>query len=237
MGEMKKTLNVYAYEKLKEMILNNEFGAGAHLEEKVLCDLLQISRTPLREAINRLVFENLVQTIPKKGIFVTELSIQFITELFQARKIIEPMVVMLSAKNLNMDRLVELRKQTIQLIQEEDVTAIHKLDYVFHDYLNSRCGNQHILKSINYISDQFQRVRTQDFYPKERALKGAHEHIRILDTLINEEYDALPQLIRQHITSTENYYFKNLLKPDPLEEQIQKASGITEGLDEGIKIS
>ncbi|RGY97792.1 GntR family transcriptional regulator [Clostridium sp. AM58-1XD] len=219
----KKPLNMYAYEKLKEMILNNEFKAGSHLEEKDLCELLSISRTPLREAINRLAYENLVQTIPKKGIFVTELSIQFITELFQARKLIEPIVVVLSAKNLNKDRLMDLRRKNISLINSEDIMGLHKLDYELHEYLNSRCDNQHLLKSITYISDQFQRVRTQDFYPRERALKGANEHITIIDSLVNEDFDSLPQLIQTHITSTESFYFKNLLRPNPIEDRITNA--------------
>lgn len=216
----KVPLNIYAYDKLKDMILNNEFKAGTHLEEKELCELLNVSRTPVREAINRLEFENLVHTIPKKGIFVTELSIQFITELFQARKLMEPIIVMLGVKNLNKDQLVSLREQTIELINSEDIMGLHKLDYVLHDYLNSKCDNQHLLKTITYISDQFQRVRTQDFYPKERALKGAYEHITMLDSLINGDLDSLPQQIQTHITSTETFYFKSLLKPNPFEKNI-----------------
>lgn len=209
---VKRPLNIYAYDTLKEMILNNEYAPGTHLEEKDLCERLNISRTPLRESINRLAFEGLLQTVPKKGIFIEELSIQFITELFQARKALEPMVVTMAAKNMDKDQLIEFRHQTIELIDTKDAMKLHKLDYKFHTYLNSKCGNRHLLRAIGNIGDQFQRVRTQDFYPVERATKGAYEHLDIIDALVNETLDLLPTLIQKHISSTEEYYFMNLLQ-------------------------
>ena len=89
----KEPLKNIAYDKLKSMILNNEFAPNTYLDEKSLCELLSISRTPIREAINKLEYEDLVQTIPQKGIFVTDFSIQSVYELFQARKEIEPLIL------------------------------------------------------------------------------------------------------------------------------------------------
>lgn len=208
----RKPLNMYAYDALKEMIINNEYAPGTHLEEKDLCESLNISRTPLREAIGRLAYEGFVETVPKKGIFIAELSIQFITELFQARKALEPMIVTMSAKNLDKDKLVAFRMQTIDLINAKDAMKLHKFDYEFHAYLNSKCGNRHLHRAIVNIDDQFQRVRTQDFYPIERATKGAYEHLDIIDALVNESFDLIAPLIQKHISSTEEYYFMQLLK-------------------------
>lgn len=208
----RKPLNLYAYDALKEMIINNEYAPGMHLEEKDLCERLNISRTPLREAISRLAFEGLVETVPKKGIFIAELSIQFITELFQARKALEPIIVTMSAKNLDKDELIAFRKRTIELINAKDAMKLHKLDYEFHVYLNSKCGNRHLFRAIMNIDDQFQRVRTQDFYPVERATKGAYEHLDIIDALVNENFELITPLIQKHISSTEEYYIMGLLK-------------------------
>lgn len=206
----KTKLSDLAHDKLKSMILNNTFQPGEHLDEVALCEILKLSRTPLREAINRLVNEQLLISVPQKGIFVPEMSIQTVAELFEARKLIEPIVVMMAADHLDKTKLMEFRERTFVYLDSQDIASIHKLDYDFHSYLNSKCGNQYLLQTLSFISDQFQRVRTQNFYPVERALNGAREHISIIDKLLAEEYGVLPEMILDHITSTEAYYYRNL---------------------------
>lgn len=219
--QTKEKLSDFAYNRLKEIILNNTFKPGEHLEEAVLCDMLKISRTPLREAINRLVNEHLLIAVPKKGIFIPDLSIQDVTEIFQARKMFEPLLIMLSADKMDRDVLMKFRQDTIALLEKQDIKALHDLDYKFHGYINANCGNHFIYQYTVLISDQFQRVRTQNFYPVERAINGAKEHIVILNNLIRGEYDNLPQLMLDHIKSTESYYYKKLLENDMSEKNIE----------------
>lgn len=218
MGQKEK-LSDYAYKILKQKILSNSFKPGEHLEENNLCEMLNISRTPLREAVNRLMYEDLLVSVPQKGIFVPELSFQSTAELFRARKLIEPMVILLSADRVNKDVIMSFRNKTTVLLEhkgspEANAAELHLLDYEFHDYFNTNCGNQYILRNVMYISDQFQRVRTQDFFPVERAVNGAIEHLKIIDALMNGEHDTLPTLILEHIKSTETYYYKKLLDDD-----------------------
>ena len=221
----KEKLSDYAYKTLKQMILSNAFKPGEHLEEINLCEKLNISRTPLREAINRLIYENLLISVAQKGIFVPELSLQATAELFRARKLVEPMVILLSAKRLNKDIIMSFREKTTALLdynglQGANAAELHLLDYEFHNYINSNCGNQYILRNVIYISDQFQRVRTQDFFPVERAVNGAFEHLKIIDAIMNGDHDVLPSLILDHIISTENYYYKNMLDDDVPKQNI-----------------
>lgn len=217
----KQKLSDIAHAQLKGMILNNQFSPGEHLEETVLCDMLSVSRTPLREAINRLVNENLLIAVPQKGIFVPEMSVQNIADLFRARKLIEPMVIMLSAPNLDHAVLIEFKEKTEKMIVDQDISALHSLDYDFHSYINNNCGNQYIFQSVSFITDQFQRVRTQNFFPVERSINGAREHLVIIDTILKAEYSALPDLILNHITSTETYYFRKLLENSVAESNIE----------------
>ena len=183
--------------------------------------MLRVSRTPLREAINRLVNENLLIAVPQKGIFVPEMSVQNIADLFRARKLIEPMVIMLSAPNLDHAVLIEFKEKTEKMIVDQDISALHSLDYDFHSYINNNCGNQYIFQSVSFITDQFQRVRTQNFFPVERSINGAREHLVIIDTILKAEYSALPDLILNHITSTETYYFRKLLENSVAENNIE----------------
>lgn len=208
----REPLKNIAYNTLKSKILNNEFPPNTYLDEKSLCEMLGISRTPIREAINKLEFENLVQIIPQKGIFVTDFTIQSVAELFQARKLVEPLLLQLSGPILNKDVLLEFREYTLIYIEKKDIDNLYHMDYKIHNYFNSHCQNQFLIRLASYIMDHYQRVRTQNFYPEERTLQGAQEHIDIIDKLINEEFASASDLIRQHITNTESFYFKNLLK-------------------------
>ena len=210
----KEPLKVIAYKKLKDMILNNEFKPNSYLEEKSLCEMLNISRTPIREAINKLEYEDLVQTIPQKGIFVTDFSIQSVYELFQARKEIEPLILKISAPNLDIDKLVEFRERSLKLVSEKNIDALHHIDYDFHNFVNSNCNNHYLYKVVTYMTDHFQRIRTQSFFDEERAINGANEHIAMIDAIIQGNYDCLPGLMYAHISSTEKYYYKFVLRSE-----------------------
>ncbi len=210
--DKKQPLKNIAYTILKDKILNNEFPPNTYLEEKALCEMLNISRTPIREAINKLEYEDLVQIIPQKGIFVTDFTIQSVAELFQARKIIEPILLKLSSSVLNKDVLFEFRAQTLTALDEKNIDQLCHIDYKLHGYFNSSCKNQFLTKLSAYITDHYQRVRTQTFYPQERTIQGANEHISILDHLIDEDFATAAELLGQHIANTESYYFTNLLK-------------------------
>lgn len=208
----REPLKNIAYNTLKSKILNNEFPPNTYLEEKALCELLKISRTPIREAINKLEFENLVQIIPQKGIFVTDFTIQSVAELFQARKLMEPLLLQLSGPVLNKDTLLEFREHTLAAIEANDIDQLCQIDYKLHNYFNANCQNQFLAKLVACITDQYQRVRTQSFYPQERTIQGAKEHIDIIDQLINDDFNTAQESLHKHITNTESYYFKNLLK-------------------------
>lgn len=205
-----KQLKAKAYETIKQKILNNELGQGQYLEEKMLCEMVGASRTPIREAINILEQENLVQVIPGKGIFTTALSVQNVKELFQMRRLLEPMALQMAYKNLNSDILLKLKAQFSDEMRDRNYPHLHQLDYKLHNYINENCSNSYMVKIMQMLSDQFQRVRTQPFYAEQRTLGGAQEHLKLIDIIISEEIDGAKQLLIEHISNTERYYFKSL---------------------------
>ena len=206
-----KNYKLQVYQILKEKILSNEFGPNQYLEEKKLCEMMGVSRTPIREAINLLAQENLVQVIPNKGIFVTDISIQSVRELFDARGMIEQRVLQRALPNLDFDKILEFKQRTLDALEQSDYTALHWMDYEFHNYINSCCRNSYMIQIMRNISDQFQRVRTQDFYSKERTENGAHEHLQLIELIIKGEREQAVELLRKHINSTQEYYFRSLL--------------------------
>lgn len=206
-----KNLKQTAYTVIKRKILSNELKPNEYLEEKKLCEMLSASRTPIREAINALELENLVTIIPNKGIFVTNISVQSIKELFQARLIMEPIVFHMAAANMDMDRMLDFRLQLEKAITEADYAEMNRLDYEFHNYITSECRNSFLIKAMNSISDNFQRVRTREFYSAERVTNGAREHIEMIDLFIGGQYEEFEKFLKTHISNTANFFYKSLV--------------------------
>lgn len=205
-----KQLKEKAYDMIKQEILSNRLESGQYLEEKMLCDMVGASRTPIRESINMLEQENLVQTIPGKGVFVTTISVQSIKELFQMRRMLEPLALQMAYENLNIDILLSYRNKFMVEVENKNYSLLHQLDYEFHNYINDNSRNEYMIRFLRILSDNFQRVRTQPFYAEKRTLGGTREHLILIDLLIDQNIEGAKNFLIEHITNTEKYYFKSL---------------------------
>ena len=133
-----------AYEYIKKQIVNGSLLPGAIINEKELIQELAISRTPIREAIQRLAEEGLVVVMPSRGTIVSHISVNDIRQIYEARKLIEPYVVELATGHADRERLLSYRsifeEQRNSLGQEND------WDSEFHLYLAECSGNQFFQK-------------------------------------------------------------------------------------------
>ena len=84
-----------AYEKIKEMILDGAFSKESPLVERQLCDMIGISRTPIREALRELANDGLVEVIDGKGVYVKKIGFRDMIEIFEMREALEGMAVRL----------------------------------------------------------------------------------------------------------------------------------------------
>ncbi len=205
-----RNLKIIAYNKLKSMILSNEIPQGSYLDEKTLCETMNMSRTPIREAINQLVQEDLVNIIQNKGIFVTEISILKVKEIFEMRHLIEPVVLEKAFPYLDVAKLEDFKDRSKVLLEKEDYAGLHDIDYEFHSYISACCPNAIMRKVADSLSDQFQRVRTLSFYSVERTRNGVQEHLHLIDTILAGNKEEAKDLLNKHIDTTENYFFRSL---------------------------
>ena len=117
-----KTSTKEAYEMIKQKILSCEYEPDQLVSEKEIVEQLNLSRTPIREAINILNGEGLLKTIPKKGLQVAPLSIKNIKEIYDIRILIETLAV----------------QQAIKYIKEDDIKYLVQLDNKLNDYFNKK---------------------------------------------------------------------------------------------------
>ncbi len=207
----KENLTDQVYQSLKKRIMNNEILPNTYLDEKQICESLGVSRTPVREALVRLEWEGLVTSLPQRGTVVSDLSLQTIIELIHIRKVMEPELLKPYLHCYDKEVLLDFRTKIEQALSNNDIATLHALDYAFHKYLYEASNKRHVVKLLSYVCDQSQRVRTQEFYLRQRSLSGAKDHIEIIDALLLGEYERVPDLLRDHIYRIEQYYHGILL--------------------------
>ena len=213
---MKKKLSLkeQVYRAIKEKIINNEFKPNAPIDEVSLSEMLKVSRTPIREALNRLERENFVVLIPMKGARVCDLSIQSIVNMFRVRKAVEPNLIQLACKDIENDKakLLEFKARMQIAIEAQNTEELHASDYEFHTFLYTRSDNPILVSIMQLITDHFQRIRTQEVDVLERSIAGANEHLEMIDTMLEGKIDKIPELILKHINTNEDYFIKTFFK-------------------------
>ena len=94
-----------AYEVIKEKISNCEYQPGQFLIESELMKEVGSSRTPVREALNKLEQERLLKIMPKRGIYVNDITLGLVNEIFEVRLLVEPYIIQCYGKNISKDLL------------------------------------------------------------------------------------------------------------------------------------
>lgn len=149
------------YTELKRRILSGQFQPGEHLQEKRLCDLLEVSRTPLREALNRLGNEDLVVFRPHSGFVVAPLTSDDARKLYELRRIIEPKVAAMAAVRASIEDLHALRNAADMpaVFEGDDTSFIQfcRANSRFHLLLVRSIRNNLFEGIVMSALDQYQR--------------------------------------------------------------------------------
>ena len=154
-------MNNEIYQTIKGRILCLDYAPGCILNEKVLAKEFGVSRTPLREVLNRLEWDNLVRVLPRTGTMVAEIEFQQIMNTFQVRLGIEEMVGKLAAEHAtgeHLQRLVTLQEQCKNLFKNRDKFALITTDREFRAILNGSINNPVLKKISEDLYDQTVRL-------------------------------------------------------------------------------
>ncbi|MDL2217734.1 GntR family transcriptional regulator [Christensenellaceae bacterium OttesenSCG-928-M15] len=198
-------LKTYAYDTIKAKIISCEFAPGAMLNEQTLSGELAISRTPLREALNRLDQDGLIEIIPKKGILVSRISIEALAEIYQVRMEFEPFVTRVAGPYTDKAALIVFRDR---FVEEKDNGSFEELetDTEFHSYLVNSCNNKYIQQLMQKVLDENKRVMIAT-RNKARMTSARDEHIRVIDLILLGDYGAAADAMRDHLLSCRSSAF------------------------------
>lgn len=190
------------YSVLRRRILFDELHPRDKLSETTLAAQFGVSRTPIREAIARLVDDELVVAIPQSGTYVAPISLAKADEATQMRTMIEPTITRLAAERAAEDDWRHLRnflESHKGSFAGENYVESFTRDVEFHRYYYSICGNERIWQALNRLSSDSYRVRFFKLKMHYRWEETYAEHLQIYTAFQDRRLDDLESVARHHI--------------------------------------
>ena len=193
-----------AYDAIREEILDGELRPGTVLAEVEQSNRLGVSRTPLREALSRLSADGLVSTHSGRGVVVTEVSLERITELFEVRQALEEQAARLAARRRDPAVFVELQREfrTADLLLSQGAPGLHEY-YALVERLDraidEASGNPFLVSTLNGARLHVARIRRLSHDNPERLREAAREHLTIIDAIVDGSESLAANATQVHL--------------------------------------
>jgi len=195
-------LSQKAYYKIKDLIIKGELKQGEVLSILLLSKQLQMGRTPITNACQKLECDGLIKVIPRQGILVKMMSIDDAREMYESRVAIETYCAHKSFNTFNEDDLLCLRKmiEEQELAHEQwDVYKFMEIDTDFHLRLMKKHNNETLIKLFNNLTDKIFLFGIKNLSNGTRFSESIREHKELIKSLDFNEKDSFIAKLEHHI--------------------------------------
>jgi len=205
---MPKTLSQYVYTHLKDAIISNDLKARERIDEKVITERFQISRTPIREAINRLAGEGFITIDQHRDAHVRELTLSEREEIIQVLGLLDGHAMVNILDHLGPADLTALEKMTVKLekyLQEGNPKKFYLTNFSIHEKLWNYLPKGFLRKTLMIGASHIHRYCMNPDLPRsqEEILKHSFRHHQLLvDGLKKRDAKSYASLMRQHWSSS-----------------------------------
>lgn len=198
------TLKEKAYARLRDWVMNGYFKHGEFLTERSLVEKLEMSRTPIRAALERLESEGYVRYTPNKGIFVTEPSMDQVIHFYDFRVAIESYVVRkLAAASFAPDSRAWLEENLARQqasVDTGDYSLFTMLDSSFHRQLAVLHGNREIVQTMERLQDRLYQIAIKVLQKdNERIQVSYRNHVDIYRHIVAGDAEAAAHDMIEHL--------------------------------------
>lgn len=198
-SEVLKTREKFVTDHLRNAILRGRFKPGERLDQSEIAGLLNVSRSPVREALRTLAAEELVHVYPHRGAVVAELSLEELEEIYFLRGTLEGMAARLAASKMDEDRITKLQAILGKLEETSDLDQWLDLNREFHNTIYQAINRPRLLSLIQSLRNLSAPYTRQYIASPEYLEATQNAHQRILEALINRDGVRAERETKKHL--------------------------------------
>lgn len=203
---------------LEGLILDGTFPDGARLDENLLSERFEVSRTPLREALQRLIASGLVEQRPRRGVFVRQPGPIELIEMFEVMAELEAACAQFAARRISEEALDALRASNLtcnRAVEEGDGDLYFRENERFHAIIYRQSGNSFLEGECLRLHKRLKPYRRMQLRLRGRLRQSMQEHEDILEALRDGDPDRAAQALRSHVAvqGEKFHHLMSSLKP------------------------
>ncbi|EHH12899.1 GntR family transcriptional regulator [Mesorhizobium amorphae] len=207
------TVRERTYQAVLQMILSGELAPGAAIDERALINRLDVSRTPIREAIGVLAKEGLVEIEPYRGFRVRRFTLKEVSDLYELRRALESFAIRLAVEHISNAHIAKLQtilNAGVDALEAGQMQAYGAHDQDFHELIAELSGNIALIDTLGRLSRQIQICRMIANKSPEFPKRAAIERDEILDALMARDADRAAKLMDAHILDVQQTLLQQL---------------------------
>jgi len=201
----KKNLTEIAYDTLKQQILENYIRPGTMLSEKSVAQDLNMSRTPVREALKMLKSEDFLDIKDGVGTYVKTISRKDIEDAYEVRKSLEILAAKTSIYNISETEVDELENRFLEIKEKYQqgfslsVEEYAETDWMLHDLIVKKSDNKYVERVTGEISAILRRYQFMSVKSFSNAENSINEHLEIVSCIRSKDLQGLADILSRHI--------------------------------------
>jgi DNA-binding GntR family transcriptional regulator len=198
----RRPLHEETIDRLRDLIVHGHLAAGIRLNERVLCERLGISRTPLREAIKLLASEGLVELLPNRGAIVSRLDPAALAATLEVMGALESLAGELACRRASNARIAEVRALHEKMLARHtrgDLAGYFRYNQEIHLTIVAASGNAKLTAIYRQLNANVRRARYMANLSKERWDAAVREHAAIIEALEARDAPRLKELLQDHL--------------------------------------
>ncbi|WP_324754084.1 GntR family transcriptional regulator [Roseovarius sp. Pro17] len=209
------SLRSEAYQTIRRQIINCTLKPGEAVTLTDLASDLDIGRTPVSQAVDRLTLEGLMEVIPRKGIVVAPVSIDDLVQIIEVRLLTEAQAVRWAAERAGADDIAAMRRNldgNWTAARAKDIDAMISFDSEFHRLLNGASGNRILADLVGNLHDRSIRFWSISLRAANHGVHVCEQHTEILEGIAAGDPDRAEKAVRAHITAFNQNIMAQLLR-------------------------
>lgn len=191
-------------QRLRQMLVENRIPPGAKLNERELSEVLNVSRTPLREAIKMLAAEGLVELLPNRGAIAVELSEADVLNTFEVMAGLEAQSGELAAQRITDAELAEIKAMHYEMLAaytRRDLPGYYRLNAAIHRAINAAAKNPVLLATYNQVNARLQALRFRSNQDEDKWRSAVKEHEQMVAALTARDPVAMRAVMASHLAN------------------------------------